>query len=404
LREVAVQDRDLQSREVVSLQTAKDRTLFEYPAGEITDDRLLLFVLEDEDGIQNQQPYRLSLSMTPDEAPRVAVALSGVGTAITPLARIPLRGEITDDYGLAQAWFQYRVDEEEPSREDLAAGAAGQEKWPVDAALDARAFPESMRLAPGQRMILEVQATDRYDLTGEPHVGASQRFTLDVVTPEELRAILEGRELLLRQRFEVIYNELVDTRDILARIEFAPSTGESPEAAAPPESPASAAPGDASGEETDVARRRLRVVRAVQNVERGAFETLGVATGFDEIREELVNNRIENDQVLRRLKDEIADPLRKIGRESMPRLKTQLDQANALTSDVMAGPPAVEQAIELADGVLVEMRQVLDKMLELESYNEVIEMLRAILEEQQRLHDATQQRRLERLLEPDGAP
>ena len=40
---------------------------------------------------------------------------------------------------------------------------------------------------------------------------------LDVVTPEQLRALLESRELVLRQRFESIMREMTETRDLLAR-------------------------------------------------------------------------------------------------------------------------------------------------------------------------------------------
>ena len=42
---------------------------------------------------------------------------------------------------------------------------------------------------------------------------------LDVVTPADLLALLERRELGLRQRFESIYEKLTDTRNLLNRVE-----------------------------------------------------------------------------------------------------------------------------------------------------------------------------------------
>jgi hypothetical protein len=392
LREVAIMDRDLQSREVFPIPTGSAGNKFSHSLGALNEDRVMMFVLVDSDGIQNQQPYRLSLSMTPDEPPQVAVALSGIGSAITPTARIPLKGNITDDYGVAEAWFRSQVGEQEPRREDVAAGANGQTTWVIDLALDTAAWEGDQRLAAGERLVLEVQSSDLYDLNDEPHIGSSQRFILDVVTPEQLHAMLEGREMMLRQRFEIIYNELIDTRDLMARITFEP-TGE--EAAVSPGTPLTQEERDA-----EATRRKLRVVRAEQNVERGAFETTGVADSFDEIREEMINNRIDNEQVLRRLKDEIADPLRLIGGVSLQALEARLVQLREIVNDDELGPTAVKETITQTDEVLLEMKQVLDRMLELESYNEVVELLRAILDEQRRLNEQTQERRIERLLDP----
>ena len=50
-----------------------------------------------------------------------------------------------------------------------------------------------------------------------PNVGSGEQWLLDVVTPEQLRALLESRELVLRQRFESIMQEMTETRDVLAR-------------------------------------------------------------------------------------------------------------------------------------------------------------------------------------------
>ena len=56
----------------------------------------------------------------------------------------------------------------------------------------------------------------RSRLAGGPNIGTSQQYVLDVVTPEQLRSMLEARELMLRRRFETIIEELTDTRDLLA--------------------------------------------------------------------------------------------------------------------------------------------------------------------------------------------
>ncbi len=44
------------------------------------------------------------------------------------------------------------------------------------------------------------------------------------------------------------------------------------------------------------------------------------------------------------------------------------------------------------DAILVEMQSVLDKMLELETFNEVLDMLRQIIDNQQQVNEETKQK------------
>ncbi|MEX0936387.1 MAG: hypothetical protein WDZ59_00900 [Pirellulales bacterium] len=424
LSHVVVQDVDQQTRNEIEMTGAVDRQVFQYKLPPLDGDKLLTFLLLDDDGIQTREPYRLSLSMVADETPQVAVGLTGIGTSITPDARIPFSGKVLDDYALQEAWFEYQVDEGEPRRQMFEPAPAGALQVDVDQALDARDWNDADRLTPGQRLVMSVQATDRYDLAGEPHVGSSQRFLLDVVTPDQLRAMLEGREGMLRERFETIVAEMTETRDLLARVELL-SDVDSPQPGSetdeePSVDEAEGAEESATAQETaledsaddtadqaartedadrQTAQHRLRVVRAEQNVQRTAHETLGVAAAFDEIREELINNRIDNEEVKRRLQDEIADPLKNIGQTLVPALEESLGELKGQIGDPAAGEPKLAEVLRQSDEVLVAMQQVLDKMLELEDYNEVIELLRGIIEEQQQLNERTQRRRRERLLE-----
>ena len=67
---------------------------------------------------------------------------------------------------------------------------------------------------------MSVKAADLCDLGHGPNVSSSERWILDVVTPEQLRTMLESRELVLRQRFDGMMQEMTETRDVLARLEF----------------------------------------------------------------------------------------------------------------------------------------------------------------------------------------
>ena len=64
-----------------------------------------------------------------------------------------------------------------------------------------------------------------------------------------------------------------------------------------------------------------------------------MAQGFDDIREELINNQIDTPALEYRLKDQIADPLRRIAVDMFPELELRLRKLQAVLGD-----PIREQA------------------------------------------------------------
>jgi hypothetical protein len=424
---------------------------FQYVVDSLDGDKVLRFTLLDTDGIRSRDPVRLALSALADEAPQVNVQLRGIGAAITANARLPMQGEITDDYGVAAAWFEFHVDDREVQRQPLLAGAAEQNraleqgKFVVDEALEV----ESLELAPKQKFHLAVQAVDTYALADEPNHGNSQHYVLDVVTPEQLRSLLEARELTLRRRFEIIIQEMTENRDALARMDFGPPANSEKSAAAAPaadedaegqviipmadptQGQAAAAqqpgaePGDEPGNspasglapsthskpstestqaaaERKMALRRVHAERGLQNSQRSADETRGVANAFETIREELVNNRVDTEELKTRLKDGIADPLKRISGEMFPELERRLRALQVRLADPQAGTAAQASARDQADAILVEMNLVLGKMVELETFNEVLDLLRGIIGSQEEISERTkdkQKQKLRNLLE-----
>src|SRR6476660_10576994 len=82
----------------------------DYDYGTLTADDVLLLSVTDTDGVATREPYRVSLSAVRDEVHQIAVRLSGISTAITPDAVLPVVGKITDDYALDRAWYEYQID------------------------------------------------------------------------------------------------------------------------------------------------------------------------------------------------------------------------------------------------------------------------------------------------------
>jgi hypothetical protein len=364
---------------------------FQYTLPLVEKDRTLLFTLLDTDNIRGREPIRLALAAVADQPPELPVQLQGIGTAITPEARLPMVGRVTDDYGVARVWFEYGLDKAAPAEQAVASPEGNPTELKIDHALEVR----ELGLKPDQKLLVCLKAADRRDRDGGPNVGASQRWLLDVVTPERLRIILQSRELVLRQRFEMIIQEVTETRDSLLRMEFgaaqpAKPTDAKPEGAEPGDAPDAAPAADSP--ERSAALRSLRCERAVQNCRKNAAETLGAAEAFDAIRLELVNNRIDTEELKLRLASGIAEPLRQIGDAMFPELERRLVQLRKTLDDPNAGPKDRDFARGQVDAILVSMNQVLSRMIELEDFNEAIALLQGIIDSQEKLGQAAQDR------------
>ncbi|MBX7074149.1 MAG: hypothetical protein K1X71_13475 [Pirellulales bacterium] len=379
---------DAQPTEIVP--SADDRRRFETAPQPVDGNRTYLFTLHDADGIQSREPWRLTVEAIPDEPPKLSLRLRGIGAAITPAARIPLTGTVTDDHALARIWFEQSIasaaDGEDEKGEaaakdatakiverDATVDARGQLEQPIDEALEAR----ELNLRPGQRLTLVAKAQDNCALDQGVGVSASEAFALEVVTAEQLRAMLESRELNLRRRFEQLIGEVSETRDAISqvRVEKPAQTGD-----------------PASDDRVD--ERLLAVERAAQNARKNADETLGVAVSFDEIHDELVNNRVDTEELKLRLKQGIAEPLRQLAAAAFPELDRRFTVLRqAITADSQAAEVARAGAQQQLDVILVQMQGVLGKMMEMETFNEVVDMLRSIIDSQEKLNDDTKSQR-----------
>jgi hypothetical protein len=245
-------------------------------------------------------------------------------------------------------------------------------------------------------------------------VGQGERLEkLEVVTPDELLIRLDRRELAERRRFEHILDELTQMRDSLIRLQGElegrdagadPAdrlrSDESSGSAEPPGDDVAAAGGqseDADGRALDL--RMLRVQQAQRQSQKSTAEVLGVSAAFLSIRDELTLNRIDAEDRKSRLKEKIADPLKQIGQSLFPELDRRLAGAEAAISTKQGEVEAADAAIAQTNEVLVALQQVLESMLDIESYNELIEIVRSMIEDQQRLKDETSRLRAREALD-----
>jgi hypothetical protein len=385
---------------------------FEWEYGTLTGDDVLLVNAIDIDGVACREPYRVSLTMAPDEVPQIAVRLSGIGTAVTSDAIVPLVGEITDDYGLKQVWFEYTVAGGPTGTRHLARSSDNEAKAAGTFAFDLRAGDDTsssraLTLQPGDKFNLSLRANDYYDLSDEPRAGSSQSFSIDIVTVAQLLALVERRELALRQRFESIHEKVTDIRNLLARVEPVERIGGDAEENS---TDSSTGDGEVARDESDsqiqtstaatdraLTRARLRIARSIQDVVQSGEEIVGVAEAFDDLHDQLTNNRVDNPDLKSRLREQIAEPLHRIGKRRMPELRTQVEFVEKNILAAVAATAELNDSLALADEILVEMRGVLDRMRELETYNEVVALLRGIIADQEEINRRTLETQKERL-------
>jgi len=402
----------MQRKTIEIADDAQDRTRFTHEIASLDQNLALEISLIDTDGVTTEQPHRVFLSIVEDQPPQIDIALKGIGSAVTPNVLIPLRGKIADDYGIEQqgekdqAVSVARLQVQTADRVDpialpfqLKQGGAVEEDFDFRAL---RSQDKALELQPKGKLILNVRARDRFNLKGsEPHEGAGQIYTLEVVTPEELLAQLEVREIGLRRRMEQVVEEMNQLRDSLLRFKASLSPmAEAKDAELGDDGETPKSPEEIL--RAKIALRRSRVTQALNQSEKSGQETLGIALGFETIREELINNRVDTEDRKKRLKEQISDPLKTICATSFPALDGQLKSLDEALEKLGSANPSedlADEALTQATDTIAELEAVLQRMLDLETFNELLDIVRDLLSDQEKLLDRTKTERKRQALE-----
>jgi hypothetical protein len=136
---------------------------------------------------------------------------------------------------------------------------------------------------------------------------------------------------------------------------------------------------------------------------RAAGETTEIAGEFRGIHRELVNNGLATPEVESRLLGQIAAPLDAVVAEELAAVIRLCRQPGA-TADAGAGAGAGAEVVPAVDAAVARLRAVLERMLELESINEVIERLRGVIRVQEQIRDDTLERQRRRSREALESP
>ena len=349
-------------------------------------------VPRDQNGISAQAAYRYFMGVVLDEPPEVELRLKGVGSAVTAIARIPVELVAKDDYGVDRLWVKVAPSSDaEQSPKTASSEPELDREGNASIVMDVRDLVtdgELDELEPGGAISVYAEASDRYDL-GATHLTRSELFRLRVVTPEALLALLERRELAMRARLEQTIDEtrtLRDTLDQLRRRAF--------------ESSDEITDDDEAKRQIQV--NRLRVQQSGLQASKTSDELSGIATALNDMLLEMVNNRVDSVDRRERISTGVRDPLKKIVEDPLARLIAQLEQVEQSVDKPAQAAEKTAVAVQQAEEVLLQLTAVLEKMLDLESYNEILDIVRGLIDDQEELSEETkeeQRRSLRELFE-----
>ncbi len=389
------QDANLGSPQV--LTSVPSGSSFQLPLGKLQTSQVVEVRLIDQFGLSAEQIPRYVVTIREDTLPEVASQLEGIGMAVTSIARIPIVGTVEDDHGIESVSADVSVNESQTVEIPLSL-----EKTQLKSTIDLEKLQEQQQLAlePGMTVGLVVTARDYYNLGDARHVGRGQGVQLSIVTPDQLLVILDRQELELRQRLELIVSELAQLRQVLQtmKTDLPPANGGRELSSA---SSWVAIPQIGKSESPAEVAQRLAGLWSQQSVlqaDKSQQELLSVAARVDNLRLQLVNNRIDSYDRQERLQEKVGAPLRTLLAGEYETLRTSLAalQTAALAG---AGRESADVAAKALEVVLLKLEAIKASMQDIEDFNEIVDLVRGLLEDQEKVLTETEQEHRKRILD-----
>ncbi len=305
---------------------------------------------------------------------------------------LPIEGDVTDDYGVAEARFEFKIDAEaEYRRQPFLKNADGDREFSVDERFEVLALD----LALGQKLILSVVAEDADNLNG-PHVKRGEETVFEIVSPEELLSLISARELNLRHRFTQILEEVEAIRADMSSHRVKLRESEPLRTNPPPTERAEEIRGQLR--ELDISLETV-AQRSLLKIRKNANETASIEEAFVDIRAELINNGVQTQRMLDRLEQGILKPLNLLNTIHYNNVDESLALFQLALERSQNPYESMDTCVEELDRTIEQIQRILAAMLKLETINEVRELLRSILEQQEALKKKTEQERKRKLLE-----
>jgi len=340
----------------------------------------LRFFLHDSDDVMSASPETLRVQGIEDAPPVVVAQMTGIGNAVTRLARLPIAGRIRDDYGLKSAGFEFLVDDEStwrprPFRTVPSTGVMDFELHRGEDEPFELFDLQPMDLTEGQTLTLSIVAGDSNEF---PFPGAtrSEPMLFRIVSNEELLSLLYTREIGLRGRFEEVIAQLEEVRndlqfhqDVAARVDTAGTVAAL----------------------QDRASLTTCATRSGNNLRRQTNELTSITEGFEEIVQQLINNAIPPQQLAETMRSDIVNPLKTIAGEMMTTADKAVSAFRVAALDGRESEALVAASTEQVSAVIAALNQILDSVRDMAEFHEALRDLKAIYDNQIQIQEGTKQ-------------
>ena len=341
------------------------------------------------------------LNVVPDSPPSIELALQGIGSAITPVAILPLEARISDDHGTRTMWTEWILNESTPLRLPVSAKADRPEL--VSGSYDMKEMADRRQLSPavGMTLAMTLAAVDHYDLDSNPHVGRASPIQLAIVSPDALLLMLEKRELAMRGRIELIITEMTQMRDLLTRIQtnFAKPTPAAPTDPTSSDNPDNPNQDPDSSEESEERMVQVRIQQSMVQTGKSETELRGVAQEVQKIAAEIANNRIDNKDRQERLQTKVYQPIQEILEKPFPELEGLLKVLDQAAMRERVEEKGITEAVAISNRILAQLDEILTNMIDMQDFNELIDMVRGLTEDQAKLLEETKSEQKKQVLD-----
>jgi len=322
------------------------------------------FQLVARDGGLASKPYFLTIGLLADHPPRVTVRVTGVGRRVTPTARIPLSVRALDDFGMAQLAADLEVTQfvdskPQPTMHQSYSESFSAESQALPTDIDKQVVLKLAECgaAPGNAIRLRAKATDACVLGAQE--GASRWVPMQVVTPEELFYEILTRQREQRGRFSKALDQAKGQLEAIGKIATAEEAG--------------------------------GLARVNQVVARQVWQIAGVLDGT---LQEMINNDLGNEQARDLLENSIIAPMRKVHDENFGDIAQKI-QALLAHSELRESDR--QELLDAEQAGVDEMKRILARMSQWESFVDVINQLRAVIKTQNDVLDSTEKAEKDRI-------
>ncbi|MEX1094794.1 MAG: hypothetical protein WED34_02030 [Planctomycetales bacterium] len=276
------------------------------------------FELEDRQGFAAPEGARYEVRGLADLFPDVSIPRPASELRVTAGAVVPMQVVAKDDLGVSELRLRHKVRDSEDGAPPAIVLYAG-DAWPDRLEIQHEFDLAPLRLAPGMRVLYHAEATDDYDL-GSPHVGRSLTGTLIVVSAEEKRTELAGRQAGLQDELDRAFDTQTRARQQVGELSLQL---------------------DKAGE---LRPADLDLLKRIEIEQRNVSARLlnpadGVQVAAQALLDEQAANGIDDPETRDRLQ-RIVGTLAELAREPLPAVERELTRARKLSQWSSAADPA----------------------------------------------------------------